>query len=102
MFTKVFFKRTIKPYLYLDWGIIVQKHHLYWPRRAFNKSNIAKQFRNLACNIVILTAEEHRAIHAQRRASDMPTREQMLQQLELCKDCRGDCNANHKRWANAD
>lgn len=73
----------------------MQKHHIWWPRRAY-RSPVAKKFRNLKCNIVLVTAEEHRAIHAQRRASEMPSREQMLQKLDLCKNCRGDCNATIK------
>jgi hypothetical protein len=70
----------------------MQRHHLYWPRRAY-QSPIAKKFRNLKCNIVLLTPEEHKEIHAKRRVSEMPTREQMLQKIEQCKGCKGDCHA---------
>ena len=45
----------------------------------------------------MVTDEEHREIHAQRRASEMPTREQMLQKLDLCKDCRGNCIPHSQR-----
>lgn len=74
----------------------LQRHHLYWPKKAFRKSNVAWAFRQLKCNSVYVTAQEHREIHSQRRASEMPTREQMLQKLDLCKNCRGDCNATIK------
>lgn len=71
-------------------------HHLYFPKRDY-KSNIAKRFRELRCNKVMLTHEEHKEIHAQRRASEKPTREQMLQKLDLCKDCRGNCVSHSQR-----
>lgn len=92
LFTRLFYKSTLKLDLYLQTGgNIVQKHYLYWPRRAFRKSSTHWKFRQLPCNIVLVTAEEHREIHAQRRASEMPTGEQMLQKLDLCKDCKGNC-----------
>lgn len=71
----------------------MERHHIFWPRRAYRKSGLAWKFRNLKCHIVPLTHEEHLEIHHQRRASEMPSREEMLQKLELCKDCKGDCNA---------
>ena len=74
-----------------------QRHHLYYPRRAFRKYDVAKRFRQLPCNSVYLTAQEHREIHAQRQASEMPTREQMLQKLDLCKDCKGNCVSHSER-----
>ena len=45
----------------------------------------------------MVTEEEHKEIHAQRRASEMPTREQMLQKLDMCKDCKGNCVPHSER-----
>ena len=45
----------------------------------------------------MVTEEEHKEIHAQRRASEMPTREQMLQKLDLCRGCKGACVSHSER-----
>ena len=70
----------------------MERHYLYWPRKAFRASSVHWRFRSLKCNIILLTHEEHVELHSQRRASEMPDRETMLAQLELCKNCKGDCN----------
>jgi len=75
----------------------VERHHLYWPRKKFRKSSTHWKFRQLPCHIVMVTTEEHKEIHAQRRASEMPTREQMLQKLDMCKDCKGNCVPHSER-----
>jgi hypothetical protein len=75
----------------------MEKHHLYWPKRAFRKSSVAWRFRQLPCHIVMLTHEEHVEVHSQRRASDMPTRDEMLQKLDLCKDCKAQCVPHRQR-----
>jgi len=67
-------------------------HHIYYPRRDY-KTKTQKKFRELRCNKIYLDHETHVQIHRQRRASEMPTREQMLQRLDICKDCKGDCSA---------
>ena len=75
----------------------MERHHLYWPRKAFRASSVHWKFRNLKCNIVLLTHEEHLQVHSQRRESEMPTREQMLQKLHMCKDCKGNCVSHSQR-----
>lgn len=75
----------------------MERHHIYWPKRAFRKSDVAWRFRNLPCHIVSLTHEEHKEIHGQRQASDMPTREEMLQKLDMCRGCGGKCVSHKER-----
>lgn len=64
-----------------------QRHHKYFPRKRYiNAGKIAKLFRNLPCNIELLTAEEHRAYHAKHRETPggMPTHLFMSQQIADC------------------
>lgn len=75
----------------------MERHHLFWPRKKFRKSSTHWKFRQLPCHIVMVTTEEHKEIHAKRRASEMPTREQMLQKLDLCRDCKGNCVSHSQR-----
>lgn len=72
----------------------MQRHHKMWPRRAYRNNAVAWKFRNLACNVVLLTAQEHREIHAKYRQTPggMPEREVMLRQIDKCKDCKGGCS----------
>lgn len=75
----------------------MERHHIYWPRRAFRKSAIHWKFRQLPCHVVMLEHDVHKELHAKRKASEMPTREQMLQKLDLCKDCKGNCVSHSQR-----
>ena len=40
----------------------MQRHHRYWPRRDY-KTRVEKKFRNLPCNIDLLSAAEHTRVH---------------------------------------
>lgn len=77
----------------------MERHHKMWPRRAYRISRVAWQFRNLPCNIVIITQEEHKEIHGQYRETPggMPSRDEMLEQLNKCKDCKGRCVPHSQR-----
>lgn len=75
-----------------------QRHHKYWPRKNYiNRGKLVRLFRNLPCNIELLTAKEHRAIHSKYRETPggMPTYNFMAQQIADCYS-RGCTKSNCK------
>jgi len=76
-------------------GGIVERHHLYWPKKAYRRNRVAWKYRNLPCNIQVVTHKIHLAIHKASRETPggMPSTDEMYQQVDKCKDCKGGCNA---------
>jgi len=65
-----------------EWQVCngVDKHHLYYPRRAY-KTRIEKRFRNMAVNVVEMCVNEHRTLHDEEEPPVKPSREEMLKVL---------------------
>jgi len=64
-----------------------ERHHKMWPRAAYAKAGkTAWLFRNLACNIELITNEQHREIHAKHRETPggMPSHSFMAAQIADC------------------
>lgn len=64
-----------------------ERHHKMWPRADYAKAGkIAWLFRNLACNIQLLTRDQHSKIHREFRETPggMPPQEFMAAQVADC------------------
>jgi hypothetical protein len=55
-------------------------HHLYWPRRNYIDP-VAKKFRELVINKVVVCRQIHDDIHATQKPPKKPNRNQMLEAL---------------------
>lgn len=67
------------------WCLLFRNTINYWPRRSY-KTPLQRLFRQLPCNIELLTPEDHNAIHREHRATvgGMPPREFMEIQIAYC------------------
>lgn len=69
-----------------------QKHHLQFPRKDY-QTPIQRIYRQLGCRIVLLTHEEHLAIHQTLRETPggVPSDEFMRAQIDYCRSqgCSG-------------
>lgn len=74
-----------------------EKHHLWYPRKAYRKSKVAWAFRSLSCHIQMVTREQHVEIHRNSTPPKMPSEEEMHQKIDACKDCKGKCITHSER-----
>ena len=67
------------------WCLIFKSTIFYCPRRLY-KTRIQKMFRQLPCNIQLVTAQEHKAIHQASNGTKggMPTKAFMEAQIAHC------------------
>ena len=69
----------------------LQRHHTRWPRNKY-KTKMEKRYRNLPCNIQMLTAEQHKAIHRRYpngNPSGKPSRDAMIRAIQAHE--KGEC-----------
>lgn len=70
------------PYAETKPGCYSDTHHLYYPRANY-RTQLEKQFRELAVNKEQLCRYEHDQVHAENEPPLKPTREQMLGALAM-------------------
>lgn len=56
-------------------------HHENWPRNDY-KTEIEREFRELDSEKILICRALHNAIHARKRKSDKPTRNEMLDAIQ--------------------
>ena len=55
-------------------GLDLNIHHVHHPRSAFLDDPIAKQFREMPCQRVIMPVDDHMELHRKRPKPQMPAR----------------------------
>jgi hypothetical protein len=76
-----------------------ERHHKFWPKKNYINGKLSRVFRNLPCNIELITHEEHSEIHAQDQETPggKPNHDFMSQQISDCFT-RG-CTKSHCKIA---
>ena len=60
-------------------------HHEYWPKSQY-RTKIEREFRSLDENKILACRALHNEIHARRRASEKPSRNEMLRIINESKE----------------
>lgn len=69
----------------------MERHHIFWPRKAYRRSRVAWKFRNLPCQVIAISHKDHIEIHKTHRETPggMPSVDEMYRKIQQCLACGG-------------